>query len=136
MGSRLLVKKLRQGWGNGFEGKPTACQKEDVPQSSSSSFFPTLLDILIVFRFYCKQWCNEYPCNHILMYMLNYVLEKVLGSGMIGSKGLNIFRALVSIVKLLSKKVFQFMLPVLYVWPPCHAPSTYFLVNCRYFFFF
>lgn len=105
MGSRLLVNKLRQGWGNGIEGKPTACQKEGMPQNSS--FFSTLLDILIVFRPYCKQWCTEYPYNRILMYMLNYVLEKVLGSGMIGSKGLNIFRALVSIVKLLSKKDFS-----------------------------
>lgn len=119
-----------------LRGSPLLAKRKMCHKVVLHFFFPTLLDILIVFRFYCKQWCNEYPCNHILMYMLNYVLEKVLGSGMIGSKGLNIFRALVSIVKLLSKKVFQFMLPVLYVWPPCHAPSTYFLVNCRYFFFF
>lgn len=73
--------------------------------------FSSLLDILIVCDFIVSGAVNI-PVNHILRYVLNYVLEKVSGSEMMGSKGLNFFRALIRIAKLLSKKAVQLTLPV------------------------
>lgn len=79
--------RTKLGEAGGWRGRrPTACPKEVGPKWTRDSSF--LVRHLGSCRFYCKQWCGAYLCDHILRYMLNYVLEKVSGSGMIGSKWL------------------------------------------------
>lgn len=61
-GSGLLGReKLRGSCGNGIEGKDAHCLPKGRCATNLLIFF--LLDILIVCRFYCKQWCSEYPYN-------------------------------------------------------------------------